>query len=375
MVTRRSFLSMSGCACLATMAPAQAQDQAPVLVRDPDREFPPQEARWYKKLPGKRVECELCPNRCRVADRERGTCGVRENRDGTYVTLIHSRVCSVHIDPIEKKPLFHFLPGTSALSLATPGCNMWCKFCQNWQISQFRPEQIDCIHATPETLALSARKSGAPTLAYTYTEPVVGAEYVFDAASAGKHHGLRSVMISNGYIEKDPLKELLAVLDGVKIDLKAFSQKFYEEITGGKLEDILKTILAIKSSRTWLELVVLIIPTLNDSKEEIQQMARWIMKNLGPDTPVHFTRFHPTYRMKNLPSTPIATLEQCKSVADREGLNFVYIGNVPGHPGEHTFCPKCKKPVIRRYGFTILSQSIRNGACAHCGKTLPGVWS
>lgn len=375
MMDRRSLLWCAGCLLLSSRLPASSQDRATSGVIDPDKEFPPVEARYYKKLKDGRVECDLCPNRCRVADLERGSCGVRENRKGTYYTLVHSRICSVHVDPVEKKPLFHFLPGTDALSVATPGCNMFCKFCQNWQISQFRPEQIDCIRVTPKRLHEVAGRHRAPTIAYTYTEPVVFAEYVYDTAALGEKTGVRSVIISNGYIEQKPLKDLLSVLDGVKIDLKAFSNRFYEEITGGKLSSILESLVTIRESGKWLEIVVLIIPTLNDGPSEIRKMARWIRANLGTDVPIHFSRFHPTYRMKNLPSTPVKTLERCHDIAVEAGLRYVYLGNVPGHAFEHTFCHNCGKTLIRRYGFRILENHLDRGKCPFCNTTIPGTWT
>lgn len=370
---RRTFLCAS-CALLASH-PLWGQDWTDSTIVDPDEHFTPREARYYKKIEGGRVECQLCPHQCRVADKERGICGVRENRGGTYYTLVHSRVCALHIDPIEKKPLFHFLPGTNALSLATPGCNMWCLFCQNWQISQFRPEQVDCINLPPEKIHSIAKKYHTPTIAYTYSEPVIFTEYIQDTASLKEKTGIRSVMISNGFIQEKPLKDLCQLLDAIKVDLKSFSQKFYTDITGGKLKDVLHSLQVIRHEGVWLEIVVLIVPTLNDGEMEIRRMAQWIKKNLGAHTPVHFTRFHPTYRLQNLPVTPVSTLERSWKIAKAEGLSFVYIGNVPGHPRENTYCPKCGKVLIKRYGFQILENHLLKGSCPACHTPIPGVWS
>ena len=346
----------------------------PEPLTDADRDFPPVEAKYYKKLDGARVECGLCPAKCRVADRERGACGARENRDGVYYTLVHSRVCSAHVDPIEKKPLFHFLPGTTAFSLATPGCNMACTFCQNWEISQFRPEQVECRKLPPAMVAPLAKRWGCPTVTFTYTEPVIFTEYLLDVAALKRESGLKMTAVSNGWIQEEPLKDWLKVLDAVKVDLKAFTQKFYEEVTGGRLIDVLDTLVRIKASGVWLEIVTLLIPTLNDSEKEAASLARWVMKNLGPEVPLHFTRFQPQYRLRNLPATPTAALERARAAALDAGLKFVYLGNVPGHPAENTACPTCGKVILKRYAMSLMENHIKGGACEYCKAKIPGVW-
>jgi pyruvate formate lyase activating enzyme len=375
MISRRQFLKtgITG-ACAVCTAYAPFMPTISASERYGENEFPIKEAMYYKQLPDVRVECELCPRACKVADLERGYCGVRENRDGKYYTLVHSRVCSLNADPIEKKPLFHYLPGTRAYSIATAGCNIECKFCQNWQISQFRPEQVDNIKLTPEEVIRFAKEKRCETIAYTYSEPVVFYEYMYDTAKLGKREGVRSVMISNGYIKKEPLIELCKELDAVKIDFKAFTEKFYKETCSGELKPVLETLLTLKEIGIWFELVVLIVPTLNDSGEEIKDMCSWINDNLGPDVPVHFTRFHPTYKIKNLPPTPIKTLEKARNIAIESGLNFAYTGNVPGHPGESTYCPDCKEVVIKRVGYTILQYSLNSNECSNCKHPIPGVW-
>jgi pyruvate formate lyase activating enzyme len=369
-VHRRDFLA-GGCAALCAIPLlGRGGDSLAVAQDDPYVS----EARYYKKLEGQRVECELCPRKCQVADKERGYCGVRENRGGEYKTLVHSRVVALNIDPIEKKPLFHFRPGSQALSLATAGCNIECKFCQNWNISQFRPEQVKAMTVTPSQMAGLAVERKVPVIAYTYSEPVIYYEYMADVAAEGHKRGVESVMISNGYIQSQPMLDLLPLMDAVKIDLKAFTEKFYEESCSGKLQPVLDTLKLLAQSGKWYEIVVLIIPTLNDNPDEIRSMTRWIKTELGPDVPVHFTRFHPTYKIKNLPDTPISTLERCQSIAKEEGINFAYCGNVPGHPAETTYCPACGKAVIRRYGFTVLENNISDGKCRFCKKDIPGVW-
>ncbi len=332
------------------------------------------EARHYEKKAEEKVLCKLCPRECSVADRERGYCGVRENRGGVYYTLVWGRSVAAHVDPIEKKPLFHYLPGTTAFSIATAGCNVECKFCQNWNISQYRPEQIEARYLPPRALAARALASGSPTIAYTYTEPVIFYEYVYDSALAGRERGVSSVMISNGYIHKEPMEKLAGVLGAVKIDLKAFTEKFYKEQCHGKLKPVLDTLLLLKKSGVWFEIVVLVIPTLNDSPREAREMAAWIKGNLGPEVPVHFTRFHPTYKIQNLPRTPVSTLVRCREAALAEGLRFVYLGNVPGHKAENTYCPKCAELLIRRIGMSTAQNKLVKGACPKCRRKIPGVW-
>jgi pyruvate formate lyase activating enzyme len=367
------------CLCAGTAAasvvphPARGRTRVGEVI-DSD-ELPAREASWYTKLDNLRVECGLCPQACVVADAERGTCGVRENRGGTYVTLVHGAVCSVHADPVEKKPFFHVMPGETALSFATAGCNVECKFCQNWEISQFRPEQVTSYHLPPEALAELARREGARLTAATYSEPTVFWEYVRDAAAAARKADLRPLVVSNGYIKKEPLEEVLPLLEAYKVDLKAMTETFYVEQVRGHLKPVLETLEVIRASQTWLEIVVLLIPGLNDSEREVRELARWVKANLGADVPVHFTRFHPTYRLKNLPPTPVATLERAWEVARAEGLHFVYLGNVPGHPGECTRCPGCGSMLVHRVGFSIVQNRLAGGACPDCGRTIPGVWS
>ncbi len=332
------------------------------------------EARHYKKLENKEIECGICPRKCKVSPLERGYCGTRENRDGVYHTLVYSRPCALNIDPIEKKPLFHFLPGTTAFSLATAGCNVNCKFCQNWDISQVRPEQVDNYLLKPSEIADLAYQYSTPTIAYTYSEPVIFYEYMYDCAVEGHKRGIRSVMISGGYIQSDPLKELLKVLDAVKIDLKAFTESFYRDYVHGELKPVLDAIKIIRKEGKWLELVYLVIPTLNDKIEDIKRMSAWILTELGPDVPIQFTRFHPMYLLKNLPPTPVSTLEKIHSTAKSMGLHYVYIGNVPGNKAENTYCPNCGKILIQRTGYSIGKINIIDSKCKFCGQEIPGIW-
>jgi pyruvate formate lyase activating enzyme len=332
------------------------------------------EARYYRKLPDREIECELCPRRCRLGDKERGYCGVRENVGGTYYTLVYGKPCSLHVDPIEKKPFFHFLPGTNALSLATAGCNVNCKFCQNWEISQVRPEQVDHIDLPPAAVAELSLEYRCPSIAYTYTEPVVFFEYMTDSAVEARKRKVRNVVVTGGHILQKPLEELLESVEAVKIDLKAFSQDFYTSYVRGELKPVLDAIRMVGRSPVWLEVVYLVIPTLNDDVREIREMSKWLLGEVGPDVPLHFSRFHPMYLMKNLPPTPLLTLETAYAVARDEGLHFVYVGNVPGHAGESTFCPSCGEAVIRRRGYLVEKIRLKGGLCEKCRSPIPGVW-
>ncbi len=332
------------------------------------------EAKFYQKLPNRKIKCKLCPRECAVGDKERGYCGVRENRGGTYYTLVHSRVCAAHIDPIEKKPLFHYLPGTTAFSIATAGCNVNCKFCQNWDISQSRPEEVPSQYAPPQRVAELARQYDCPTIAYTYSEPVIFAEYIMDAADAGHAAGVRSIVVSNGYMQEDALKEAYGKMDAVKIDLKSFSESYYNKVVTGQLKPVLDSLVTLRKLGKWTEIVYLVLPTLNDSDQEFRGLTQWIKANLGPDVPLHFTQYHPEYLLKNLPITPVPTLERAKAIADAEGLHYVYIGNVPGHPAQNTYCPKCRKMLVERVGFTASEILIRKNSCPFCQQPIAGIW-
>ena len=372
---RRSFLKCalaSGAALRAGefASPAAAADWQPSA----DAQFT-LEARFYQKLDNRRIRCKLCPRECVVGDKERGYCGVRENRGGTYFTLVHSRVCAAHIDPIEKKPLFHYLPGTMAFSIATAGCNVNCKFCQNWDISQSRPEEIPAQYLSPHQAADVAQRYNCPTVAFTYSEPVVFAEYAMDTADAAHAAGVRSVVISNGYMQHDSLVAAYGKMDAVKIDLKAFSESYYAKVVTGQLKPVLDSLVTLRKMGKWTEIVYLVVPTLNDDDAEFRGLAAWIKANLGCDVPLHFTQFHPEYLLKNLPITPVPTLERARQIAMAEGLHYVYIGNVPGHPAQNTYCPQCGKMLVERVGFTAREVRIRkDSTCPYCGHRIPGIW-
>jgi pyruvate formate lyase activating enzyme len=375
---RRAFLKAASLPCLAACAGAVIgrQDAVPIFaapLAEDDAQFI-KEAKFFDKQPYRKIKCKLCPRECVIDDRERGYCGARENRGGTYYTLVHSRVVTAHIDPIEKKPFFHFLPGTVAFSIATAGCNVNCKMCQNWDISQVRPEQVRSSYAPPERVAELAAQNKCPIIAYTYSEPVIFYEYMADCADAGHRLGVKSVVVTGGYIQQEPLQKLCRQVDAIKVDLKAYSEKFYKEVVNGEMKPVLDCIVTIRKHGVWNEIVYLVIPTLNDSDPEFKALAKWVKSELGPDVPLHFSRFHPEYLLKNLPPTPVETLERAKAIADAEGLHYVYIGNVPGHPAENTYCPKCHKIVVERTGYTVGTVHIHNGKCQYCQQAIPGVW-
>ncbi len=364
-MTRRTFITGSAALLAATAT------GIPMKVRGDEKLF---EARYYEKLEHHEVRCLLCPKECLVGDRERGYCGVRENREGTYYTLVYGQPCSLHLDPIEKKPFFHVLPGTNALSLSTVGCNMECKFCQNWQISQTRPEQIETSFVTPASIVDQAVSLRSHSIAYTYGEPVVFIEYMQDIAGEARKHGVKSVVVTSGYIKKEPLLDLCHLVDAIKVDLKAFEESYYRDICSSELKPVLDSIVQIRTEGIWLELVYLMVPTLNDNPEKIREMARWLMDNVGKDVPIHFSRFFPQYRLTNLPPTPISSLERAYEVCREEGLQYVYVGNVPGHKTESTYCPSCSKVIVARRGYRVSSIDIENGQCRFCGEKIPGIW-
>jgi len=332
-------------------------------------------AAHYRKGSKKFVQCTLCPKQCSVGPNGRGLCGVRENRDGEYYTLVYGRAASVNIDPVEKKPFFHVLPGSPIFSFATAGCNLECKNCQNWRLSQALPEDMAAIDLPPAKLVARARESQCSLIAGTYGEPTVFYEYVRDVAREGNKHGLRTTMVSAGFINREPMLELCRELAAVKIDLKSMRDEFYRSNCDGALKPVLQTIELVKSQGVWLEIVYLVIPTLNDSEGEIRDLARWIKEHVGPDVPLHFSRFHPEYRLKHLPPTPYETLDRCYRTAKAEGLEYVYVGNVPDHPGTNTSCPKCGKVLIRRQTYRIAENHVRDGRCEFCKQTIPGIWS
>jgi len=331
------------------------------------------EAGYYEPFSNKSLQCFLCPNRCTIGPGQFGACKARKNIEGKLYSMVYGKTASVHVDPIEKKPFFHVLPGSKAFSVGTTGCNMRCAFCQNWEISQAFPEDVPTKDASPQELVAQALASGSDSIAFTYTEPVIAYEYVLDTAKAAKDKGLRVVIVSNGYIEEEPLKELLKYVDAYKVDLKAFNGKFYKKFTGGYPEAVLNSLKIIKQSGVWLEIVTLLLPGENDGDAELRALARWIKENLGDSVPLHFSRFFPQYKVQNLPPTPPETLIRARRIAIEEGLKFVYTGNTAYPDGETTYCPRSGMKAIERQGYFVTQNNLKDGACPD-GEKIPGIW-
>jgi pyruvate formate lyase activating enzyme len=323
---------------------------------------------------GKTVQCQLCPNFCVLQNGKKGRCGSRINVEGKLYTMVYARPVAVHIDPIEKKPFTHFLPRTQSFSIATAGCNLGCIFCQNWQISQSRPEDAQSMILSPADVVRSAKENKCATIAYTYTEPTIFYEYMLDTAKLAEIAGVRNVMHTCGYINPKPLKELLKYMDAVNVDLKGFSEEYYVQMCSGQLDPVLETIRTVKKSGVWLEITNLVIPGKNDDPKMIRAMCVWIKKNVGADTPVYFSAFTPQYKLTSLPPTPVKTLEDAAKIAKSAGLRYVYIGNVYGHAGESTYCPHCGKLIVKRMGFDTLEIDLVDGKCKYCGYKIAGVW-
>ncbi|MDD5773572.1 MAG: AmmeMemoRadiSam system radical SAM enzyme [bacterium] len=320
------------------------------------------------------IQCLLCPKECKLYDGQRGDCRVRIHLDGKLQTLVYGRPCAVHIDPVEKKPVYHLLPGSQAFSIATAGCNLHCKFCQNWEISQKNPEETVNYFMPPKDVVNNALTSGSKSIAYTYSDPNIYYEYVLDTAKLAKKAGLKNIVISAGYINPEPLKELSEFLDVYKVDLKAFNNKFYQEICSATLQPVLETLKNLKKLEVWTEIVNLIIPTLNDDFTEIRKMCKWIKSELGNDVPIHFLQFYPQYKLNNLPPTPLETLTGARKIAIEEGLNYVYLGNIPQGEGNNTYCPNCKNLLIERIGYFVKEMRINNGLCNFCKFKIAGIW-
>ena len=322
----------------------------------------------------KTIECTLCPRHCRLKEGERGNCRVRVHLDGKLQTLVYGNPCSVHVDPIEKKPVFHVLPGSAAFSVATAGCNLHCKYCQNWQISQRAPEETTNIDLPPQALVANALKYNCRSIAYTYTDPVIFYEYVLDSAKIAHSQNLLNIMVSAGYIEQDPLLELCPHIDAANIDLKGITDDYYRRMSDATLKPVLDCIQTMVKQGVWVELTNLIVPTWNDGEKDIRALCRWIVDHLGPDVPLHFSRFWPQHQLKNLPPTPVETLSLAWDIAKTEGLHYAYVGNIPGHDGNSTFCPHDNKLLIKRIGYRILENHIEDGKCKYCSHKVPGIW-
>jgi len=332
------------------------------------------EAMLYEKLSDRRVHCYLCNHHCRIGEGKRGICAVRENREGTLYTLVYRQLISRNVDPVEKKPMFHFAPGSRSFSIATVGCNFRCDFCQNYEISQMPRDEnsITGQDVAPEEIVAMAKKTGCKTIAYTYTEPTIYFEYAYDIAQKASKEGLKNIFVTNGYMTEEALRTLHPHLHGANVDLKAFREEFYQKRCGAKLEGVLRSLKVMKELGVWVEITTLIIPELNDSEEELQELARFIA-SLGKEVPWHISRFHPMYKMLDRSPTSVRILERARKIGLEAGLRYVYTGNVPGDAGEDTFCSHCGQLLVDRMGFQILKYQIKEKKCPKCGSPVDGV--
>ncbi len=321
------------------------------------------------------IMCRICPNECVLKEGETSKCNNRRVHNSKLWTMAYGNPCSVNIDPVEKKPLYHFFPGSRAYSIATAGCNLVCLNCQNWTISQISPDKTRNYDLMPEKVVSESVKSACRSIAYTYSEPVTFYEYTFETASLARKAGVKNIVKSNGYINPEPLKKLCTVADAANIDLKSFNESTYLRLTGGKLQPVLDTLKTYRDSGVWLEITNLVIPTWSDNLDEIGNMCKWLSDNGFKDSPLHFSRFYPMHKLEQLPPTPVELLNKAAAIAEGEGLRYVYTGNVPGNEKADTKCPSCGTTVIARQGFTITLNTLSGGKCNKCGSEVKGIWN
>ncbi len=341
-----------------------------------------QDAMLWERAENDAVQCNLCAHRCRIAEGKEGFCSVRRNVGGVLKTLTYGRICALHVDPIEKKPLFHFLPGSKSLSLATPGCNFRCSFCQNWQISQ-QPSWVEgesnnislqTEYVAPESVVELAQQNHCASISYTYTEPTIFFEYAYDTATLARRNGIKNCFVSNGFMTPRAVEAIAPVLDAINVDLKCFSDETYRKVCRGSLQPVLNCLEQLVQAGIWVEVTTLVVPGMNDSPEELRQIADFIAKTLGQGVPWHVSRFHGDYQLRSTPSTPLATLELACRLGAEAGLKYVYCGNVPSLVDERTRCPHCREVLIDRAGFSVSAVRIRNGRCPKCDTPVEGVW-
>ncbi len=329
----------------------------------------------FQEVTARGIMCRICPNECVLKEGEVSKCNNRKVRKSKLYTMAYGNPCSVNVDPMEKKPLYHFLPGTKAFSIATAGCNLVCLNCQNWTISQTSPDKTRNYDLMPEKVVEECINKGCSTIAYTYSEPMTFYEYVYETAAIARKAGIKNIVKSNGYIYPDPLKKLCSVIDAANIDLKAFDESTYLKLSGGKLQPVLDSLKVYKEMGIWLEITNLIVPTWTDDLAEIRKMCKWLNDNGFNKVPIHFSRFFPVYKLEQLPPTPIDTLKKAAQIALEEGIQYVYTGNAPGNEISDTRCPTCKTDLITRVGFKVTSNTLKNGRCSKCGRIIEGVWA
>ncbi len=387
-ITRRQFLYCSA-AFLSTTLPAHAffsgkknlgSGEADIRGKVFKGDGPETLWKWsreghrYKKLSDNKVVCGICPNRCILAEGDRSVCRSKVNMGGKLYSLTYGNPCAVNIDPIEKKPLFHFKPKSKAFSVATAGCNFRCLNCQNYEISQAKPDEVRHYELFPQDVVNETQRAGAECIAYTYSEPITFYEYMIDTARLARQNNIYNLLISNGYINRKPLLELCQVLDGANVNLKSVSDDIYRKLNGGRLQPVLNTFKTLHEQGVHFEITNLVVPGYVDDDDMAKEMCHWILTNLGPDYPLHFLRFFPRYKLNRIPPTPVSTLERFRKLALREGIHYVYIGNVPNHEGNHTFCPNCKNLLIKRLGYFIPDYNLTGNRCKFCNTVIPGVW-
>jgi pyruvate formate lyase activating enzyme len=386
-ITRKEFLKSMGL-CTSAMLCAGAgygflgqgtEKFKDIRGRVLENDAPEKPWKWsmegfHYETDGEVVQCQVCPNACELAPGDRSVCRSKVNIGGKLYSLAYGNPCSVHVDPIEKKPLYHFFPRSLILSIATTGCSFRCLNCQNWEISQKKPEEVRFDELFPEDVLREALKRKVPSIAYTYSEPITFYEYMYDTAKLAREAGLKNVLVSNGYINREPFRRLCRHLDGANVNLKSFDDTIYRRLNGGSLQPVLNTFKTMHREGVWFEMTTLVVPTYVDDMEMNKRMCGWILKELGPDYPLHFLRFFPRYRLNRLPATPVETLEKLRELALKEGIHYVYIGNVPGHDGTHTYCHNCSKVLVKRNGYMIQQYHIEGGRCGFCGTLIPGRW-
>ncbi len=332
-------------------------------------------AQWWEPAENEKILCTLCPRYCTIGNGQVGFCFIRQNINGKLYSLGYGRPTGFAIDPIEKKPLNHFLPGSQILSFGTAGCNLGCKFCQNWSISKARFDSIRSYNATPEDVISLAKKNNTPSIAFTYNDPVIFGEYVIDISQIANDENIRTVMVTAGYIDKNARKDVFKYINGANVDLKAFSEKFYHKLTLSHLNDVLNTLIWLKNETSiWFEITTLLIPDENDSDDEIKKMIDWILQNLGDEVPIHFTAFHPDFKMATKSRTPASTLTRARNIALSSGIKFCYLGNIHDQQAQTTYCSSCSKPIIKRDWHSITEQNMNKNKCSNCGNILPGVF-
>jgi pyruvate formate lyase activating enzyme len=372
---KRTFLrtGILGSGCLLCLPGERALAGLLAGPADVDMSKWTREALFYSETP-RGVKCLICPNECTLKPGELSDCHNRTNKDGKLYTIAYGNPCAIHIDPIEKKPLNHFLPTSSSFSIATAGCNLACLNCQNWEISQTSPRETRNYDLMPEAVVEQAIKNNCLSISYTYSEPNTFFEYTCDSAKIAREQGIRNVLVSAGYINPDPLRHMLTNVDAANIDLKSFSEEIYLKLNAGKLQPVLDALKIYVEEGVWLEITNLVVPGWTDDLDMIARMCDWLSKNGFRDVPLHFSRFHPTYKLTELPPTPVGTLEKAREIAMKAGIRFVYIGNVPGHEASNTYCPECGKIVVERKGFQVTTNNLLKGKCKACGTAIPGVW-